>query len=155
MLFVKPLRHLSMYQGDVFKSLKIVFIKNRNIRKNKTKFERPFDGDNGHFTCQECRKIRITENLPKGTWNFVWTIEIFELQRFQLRKGKKSLLRKFHGDFTFVQIKEIFELERVNFTQLRYRLSVDVNVNIVLSSIGHSTVDQPSGYCVELQLQWI
>ena len=37
LLFVKPLHHLSIYQGDLFTHLKIVCIKNQNIRKNKSK----------------------------------------------------------------------------------------------------------------------
>ena len=35
-------------------------------------------------------------------------MEVFELQRFELRKGSyKSFLEKFHGDFKFVRITEI------------------------------------------------
>ena len=57
--------------------LKLAYIKNQNIRKNKSKFERPFDGDNGQFTCQQCRKVRTTERIfPKGLE------KPFELQKF-------------------------------------------------------------------------
>ena len=54
---MKCLRHLSIYQGDLLIHLKLVCIKNQNIRKNKSKFERSFDGDNGQFTGQQCRKV--------------------------------------------------------------------------------------------------
>ena len=101
---MKPLCHLSIYQGDLFTRLKLVCIKNQNIRKNKSKFERPLDGDNGE---------NYRQNLHKGTWKSVRIIEIFELSRFDLRKGTyKSFLRKFHGDFKFVLIMETFELWR-------------------------------------------
>ena len=54
------------------------------------------------------------ENLPQGTAKSGLIKEIFELQRFQLRKGNgKGFLRKFHGDFRFVIIMEIFKLWRL------------------------------------------
>ena len=50
------------------------------------------------------------ENLAVGIL-FVRIIDVFELQRFELRKvNYKSFLRNFHGDFKFVRIMEIFEL---------------------------------------------
>ena len=106
-LFKMPLHHLSIYQGDLFTRLKLVFIKNQNIRKNKWKIESPFDSGNGQFTCQKCGEVWITERiLPKGLEN------PFELERVtgrKLRKFRKlrSFLRKFHGDFKFVRITEI------------------------------------------------
>ena len=59
--------------------------------------EKLFDGDNGKFTCQECRRVEITERIfPKVLEN------LFELQRFELRTGYyESFLRKFHGDLKF------------------------------------------------------
>ena len=45
------------------------------------------------------------EDLPKGNAKSGLIKEIFELQRFQLRK--------FHGDFRFVRIMEIFKLLRL------------------------------------------
>ena len=40
-------------------------------------------------------------------------MEVIELQIFELWKAKyKSFLRKFHGDFAFDRIMEIFELRR-------------------------------------------
>ena len=50
LLFGKPLRHLSIYQEELFMRLKLACIKNQNIWKTKSKFERPFDDDNGQFT---------------------------------------------------------------------------------------------------------
>ena len=36
----------------------------------KIKFERPFVGDKGRFTCQESRKVGITvRSFPKGLEN--------------------------------------------------------------------------------------
>ena len=58
--------------------LKLVCIKNQNIRK-KSKFERPFDGD-GQFTCQEFRKVRITERTGKEIISF--DLNLFELWRY-------------------------------------------------------------------------
>ena len=44
-------------------------MKNQDIR-TKSKFQRPFDGDNGQFTSQEFRKVRITERIfQKGLEN--------------------------------------------------------------------------------------
>ena len=41
-------------------------------------------------------------------------MEFFELERFELQKGKyESFLRKFHGDLAFIRIIEIFELWRL------------------------------------------
>ena len=51
------------------------------------------------------------QHLAVGTAKFVRIIEVFELQRFELRKvNYKRFLRNFHGDFKFVRIMEIFEL---------------------------------------------
>ena len=92
----------------------------KTFKKIKSIFERPFYGDNGQFTCQECKKgSNYRENLPKGTYKSVQIIEIFKLQRFELRKGNyKSFLRNFHGDFKFVRIMEIFEFRRFEFERV-------------------------------------
>ena len=60
------------------------------------------------------KALNYRENFPKGSWKSVQIIDIFELQRFELRKvNYTSFLRKFNGDFKFVHIMEIFELRRV------------------------------------------
>ena len=46
-------------------------------------------------------------------------MEVIELQRFELWKAKyKSFLSKFHGDFTFDRIMEVFELRRFELERL-------------------------------------
>ena len=96
---------------------KLVFAKNQNIRKKNriSKNHSKVIMASLHFNNSNYR-----ENLAVGTWKFVRIIEVFELQRFELRKvNYKSFLRNFHGDFKFIRIMEIlklrgFELERVN-----------------------------------------
>ena len=47
------------------------------------------------------------------------SVRIIELQRFELWKAKyKSFLRKFHGDFAFDRIMEVFELRRFELARL-------------------------------------
>ena len=53
------------------------------------------------------------ENFTDGSEKSVRIMEVIELQRFELWKAKyKSFLRKFHGDFAFDRIMEVFELLR-------------------------------------------
>ena len=53
------------------------------------------------------------ENFTDGSEKSVRIMEVIELQIFELWKAKyKSFLRKFHGDFAFDRIMEIFELRR-------------------------------------------
>ena len=55
--------HFSIYiPGRFIHALKTC-IQNQNIQKNKSNFERPFNGDNDQFTCQECRKVWITKRI--------------------------------------------------------------------------------------------
>ena len=57
------------------------------------------------FLIKNVGKFELERDLPKGTWKSFRIMETFEL-----RKGNyKSFLRKFHGDFKFVWIIEIFE----------------------------------------------
>ena len=81
---MKPLGHLSIYQGDLFTRLKLVCIKNQNIQKNKSKFERPFDGDNG----------------------LVSDVEKFELQREFSQRELKIRSNYRHFRITEIRITE-------------------------------------------------
>ena len=126
---MNPLCHLSTYKGDVFTRLKLVCIKNRNIpKKKKSKFGRPFDGDNSQFICQECRKVQIIERiflerLPRKSFRI---IRIFDFQRFESRKGNyKCFLRKFYGGFKLVRIMEIFELRRFELERVNCMFNVN------------------------------
>ena len=59
------------------------------------------------------------ENFTDGSKKSVRIMDVIELQRFELWKAKyKSFLRKFHGDFAFDRIMEVFELRTFELERL-------------------------------------
>ena len=86
-----PLCHFSIYTPGRFIQVLKTCIKNQNIQKNKSKFERLLNGGNDQFTCQECRKVQITERIfPKELEN------LFKLEKFSNYRdsnyGKKIII---------------------------------------------------------------
>ena len=54
-----------------------LYQKSKHSKKKKSKFERPFNGNNDQFACQKCKKVRITGRIvPKELEN------LFELYKF-------------------------------------------------------------------------
>ena len=73
-------------------------MKNQNIQKNKSKFERPHNGGNDQFTCQECRKVKITERIFSKELENQFELEKFSNYR-DSNYGKKTI-RVSLGNFT-------------------------------------------------------
>ena len=77
---------------------------------------------------RDLEKFKLQRESFQRELKSVRIIEIFELQRFELRKGNsKSFLRKFHGDFKIcsnygdIRITEI----RIRESQLYYQNDLD------------------------------
>ena len=88
---MKTLRHLFIFEGELFTRLKLVCIIKSKHLKNKSKFERPFDGDNGHFSCQESRKVQIKERIfPKGLEN---PSELKKFSNYRFSNYRKEIIR--------------------------------------------------------------
>ena len=89
-----PFHHHYIYQGDD---------------------ERSFDGDNGQFTCQECRKVWIKEKIfRKGLEN---PFELWKLLHYIDLNYGKEIIKVSEGNFTvtlnLLELR-IFELKRVS-----------------------------------------
>ena len=84
---MKTLHHLSILQGDLFTRFKLVCIKNQNVRKT-------VDGDNGHFSCQECRKVRIKKRilLPKKSVRVFTTLPGKKYRKFENELNRPFLM---------------------------------------------------------------
>ena len=84
---MKTLHHLSILQGDLFTRFKLVCIKNQNVRKT-------VDGDNGHFSCQECRKVRIKKRilLPKKSVRVFTTLPGKKYRKFENELNRHFLM---------------------------------------------------------------
>ena len=80
---MKPFRHFFVYQSDLFTRLKLVCKKNQNIRKNKSKFEKPFDDGMTSLLVRNVEKFKLQREFSQRglkIWSNYTNFQITEIQ---------------------------------------------------------------------------
>ena len=76
--------------------------------------ERLFDGDNGQFTCQKCRKVSIRDRVSQSDLKICSNCRSFRITKISITERELlELLQEISVTLNLLEFQR-FELERVN-----------------------------------------
>ena len=93
----------------------------KTFKKKKSKFERPFNGNNDQFACQKCKKVRITGRIfPKELEN---SFELYKFSNYGDSNYRKQVIKVSWRWLCSNKFVNLFEYGDIRIMEIRIRES--------------------------------